>query len=353
MHKYFVGVFLFWGLLSVSFGQNWLPSQQGQRIDHQYFSLSYMEDHEQAEWVAYELTAEKASGEFKRINSYREDPTVPSQSAYLSDYKNSGFDRGHLMPAADAKFDPLAMSESFFLSNMSPQRHEFNSGIWNSLEMKVRKWAKAKGRLYVITGPVLVQYEGKIGRSGVSIPSSFYKVLLQVYEGDTSMIGFLLPHTQSKKSLADFVVPVDSIEQLTGIDFFPYLPDNQEYTLESGRQLGGWFQGQKKKSKDGEILTISPEEAELYNDEKVIVCGAIVATKYLPNSAKAITYLNFSKAYPETPFTAVVFGESRVKFPEAPEEFYLEKEVCVRGRVVAYRGNPQMVIHHPNQIEVK
>ena len=329
--------------------QEWLPASSGEVIHHQYFSLSYMEAHEQAEWVAYELTAAKAQGPNKRINDYREDPTIPTGSALLSDYKGSGFDRGHLMPAADAKFDPLAMSESFYLSNMSPQRNSFNGGIWNVLENRVRKWAGAKQHLYIVTGPVLSSFEGKIGQSGVSIPAYFYKALLQIHEGDTSIIAFVLPNQQSSQPLSTFVVSVDSVEKLTGIDMYPFLPDEAEDRLEASTSTNGWFATAKKKAKNNEVVRITAEEAEAYIDDKVIVCGKIVATKYLPKSSKQITYLNFSEPYPLTPFTVVIYGEDRSNFKEEPKVYYQDKEVCIQGRVTSYRGRPQMRMHHPVQ----
>ncbi|MFK7969139.1 MAG: DNA/RNA non-specific endonuclease [Bacteroidia bacterium] len=347
-------VFLLLCLFSIQgvlFGQNWHPEAKGEVVHHQHFSLSYINDHEQAEWVAYELTSEELKGEVGRTNNYREDPTVMVGSALLSDYKRSGFDRGHLMPAGDAKFDYNAMSETFYLSNMSPQRNAFNGGIWNSLENRMRVWAGKKESLRIVTGPVLTYTEGKIGASGVSIPSFFYKIALHISDTDTSAIAFLLPHQGSNQPLRDFVVSIDSVERITGIDFYPYLPDDIEDKIEKEVHLEGFFPTKKKTKASNTIPQITAEEAEAYIDEKVLVCGTIVATKYLPESKKQITYLNFSRPFPQTPFTAVIYGENRTKFPENPEVLYLDQEVCIQGRVVAYKGRPQMVVHHPAQVK--
>jgi endonuclease G, mitochondrial len=138
------------------------------------------------------------------------------------------------------KINLKAMSESFLLSNMSPQDRDFNAGIWNDLEEQVRRWALSSGRLYVVTAGVLRQNKGKIGKNGVSIPNQYYKVIYDPRE-QGSMIAFLLPNENSQKPLQTFVGSVDSLESITGIDFFPALPDSIENRLESSKDLSGWY----------------------------------------------------------------------------------------------------------------
>ncbi|MCZ6703711.1 MAG: DNA/RNA non-specific endonuclease, partial [Ignavibacteria bacterium] len=133
-------------------------------VVHREYSLSYNETHEQAEWVAYVLTADEVRMKCERTNDFREDGSVSTGSAGLADYRGSGYDRGHLSPAADNKADcPVAMSESFYMSNMSPQKPGFNRGIWRKLESKVRDWAAKYGEIYVATGPVFWDIIEKIG----------------------------------------------------------------------------------------------------------------------------------------------------------------------------------------------
>lgn len=222
-----------------STAQELLPtSTTHQIVRHSYYTLSYSEPNEQAEWVYYELTPEMVRGKQKRTDDYRPDEKVTTISAQLEDYRDSGYDRGHLCPAGDMKTNLTAMTESFFLSNMSPQKKEFNDGIWNDLENKVRSWTLAKGKLYIITAGVLTQNLGKIGRDGVTVPKYFYKVLYD--PRNEKMIAFLIPNERSSKPLSYFVVTVDSLEKLTGIDFFPELPDSLENRLESQKDLYGW-----------------------------------------------------------------------------------------------------------------
>ena len=225
---------------SASSAQELLPtSTTGQIVKHTYYTLSYCEKNEQAEWVFYVLTSEMVRGRQPRTDDYRPDEKVSSVSAQLEDYRGSGYDRGHLCPAGDMKLNLTSMSESFYLSNMSPQEKDFNAGIWNTLEDRVRKWALTSGRIYVVTGGVLTSNKGKIGSNGVSIPKYFYKVIYDP-RGQGEMIAFIIPNENSEKALQNYVVTVDSLESLTGIDFFPGLPDSNEIHLESSINLSSW-----------------------------------------------------------------------------------------------------------------
>ena len=165
-----------------------------QIVVHTGFTLSYSEPHEQAEWVAYVVTAERLKGAVKRTNNFRIDPAVLTGSAVLGDYKGSGYDRGHLAPAASMAWSKEAMSESFFLSNMSPQKPGFNRGIWKKLEEAVRDMAHQHGTVVVVTGPVLEEGLLEIGPSGLDIPRAYYKVVLDVTEPTIEGIAFVLPN---------------------------------------------------------------------------------------------------------------------------------------------------------------
>ena len=129
------------------------------------FDLGYNEQYEQASWVVYVITREEVeSGQVDRTDNFRPDTSISTGSAELKDYRGSGFDRGHLAPAGDMKWDRTAMSESFLMSNMSPQEPSFNRGIWKRLEEQVRNWAIEKDSLFVITGPVLESLVSSIGK---------------------------------------------------------------------------------------------------------------------------------------------------------------------------------------------
>lgn len=215
-------------------------STTGQIIHHEGYSLSYNESHEQAEWVAYELKKEHLSRTNFKRPYFEIDKAVKTKAAHWRNYKKSGYDRGHLCPAADRKYSKAAHDETFLTSNITPQTHEFNSGIWNRLEQKVRYWANKYDGVFVVTGGVLRGKMKTIGDEKVSVPNEFYKVIIDNNSGKTKMLAFLLPHSDSKKPLYDFVVSVDKIEELTGIDFFSEISDSKENRLEASNNYKDW-----------------------------------------------------------------------------------------------------------------
>ena len=202
------------------------------------FAFSYSEEHEQSEWVAYELSAADFSSRNFDRPFFIQDPKVRTQSADWRNYKKSGYDKGHLCPAGDRKSSYAAFQETFFTSNISPQKHSFNEGVWNRLEQKTRYWAKKYNGLYVITGGVLSENLKTIGRERVAVPNYFYKVLLT--RDKQKMIGFLVPHQKSDQPLYEFVVPVDTLEKMTGLDFFKKLPDAVENQMEKIDDYKAW-----------------------------------------------------------------------------------------------------------------
>lgn len=223
-------------------GFNYLPaSTNTEVVAHTHYALAYAEAHEQAAWVAYELTPAEVEINRERAGNFREDPRVSTGSASLADYQGSGYDRGHLAPVGDMNFNALAMEESFFMSNISPQKRGFNGGIWSRLENQVRRWATEKKGIYVVTGPVLGKAERTIGENEVTVPDFFYKVLLSQRAGKNQMIGFMLPHQASDEDLSAFVEKVDNLEAYTGLDFFPALSDSVEEALESEVRIEDWF----------------------------------------------------------------------------------------------------------------
>jgi len=209
-------------------------------IKHTGYSLLYNENHEQASWVAYELTKEETNKRFKRANKFVEDPLVTTGSANNADYSGSGYDRGHMAPAADMGWSSVTMTESFYYSNMSPQVPAFNRGIWKSLEELVRSWAIENEAVYVVTGPVLTKGLPTIGSDRVTVPKYYYKVILDYTEPGIKGIGFLLPNAGSNEPLQSFAVSIDSVESVTGIDFFPLLPDEQERFIEKTLTVNAW-----------------------------------------------------------------------------------------------------------------
>lgn len=215
-------------------------SSTNEIVRHKYYTLSYNEEHEQAEWVAYELKKNQLSYTNHQRPYFEDDPQVETGSASWRNYRKSGYDKGHLCPAGDRRFSEEAFIETFYTSNISPQLNDFNAGIWNRLEQKTRYWASKYDGVYVVTGGVLSKDLNKIGKENVSVPKYFYKILLDNSRGEYKTIAFLIPHEDSEKPLNKFVVSIDKIEKMTGLDFFPRLPDAIENKLEQSSDYKGW-----------------------------------------------------------------------------------------------------------------
>ncbi|NJK82880.1 MAG: DNA/RNA non-specific endonuclease [Saprospiraceae bacterium] len=220
-----------------------------QVIHHQHYSLGYVEQHELAAWVAYELTREQLKMErVKRADLFQPDAKVATTSAQLNDYRGSGYDRGHLIPAADRAFSTAAMQETFLMSNVAPQVHTFNGGIWRELEELVRDWAYKYKKVYVVTGPLLTKPPlKKIGQNKVSVPTAFYKVILDISEPELKGIGFIIPNETSNQRLQQYAMSIDEVEKQTGIDFFADLMDETlAQKIESQVDISLWHFDEKK-----------------------------------------------------------------------------------------------------------
>lgn len=208
-------------------------------VRHNHYVLSYSETHEQAEWVAYTLKKSHLTYDDRERPYFIEDPKVATKSADWRNYKRSGYDRGHLCPAGDRRFSEYAYNETFYTSNITPQNKEFNAGVWNRLEMQVRQWCKRYGTLHIITGGVLKGQLKEIGEEDVDVPNQFYKIVIRKDEGQYKVLAFLMPHEESSKPLSNFLVSVNELEALTGIDFFKGV-EGAETTLEQGVNTSGW-----------------------------------------------------------------------------------------------------------------
>ncbi|NVK53489.1 MAG: DNA/RNA non-specific endonuclease [Flavobacteriaceae bacterium] len=212
-----------------------------QIVKHTKFVLSYNETHEQADWVAYKLDKNSINNSVKRKDNFRVDPKVTTISASLPDYKNSGYDRGHLAPAKAMSFSKETMSESFYMSNMSPQKPSFNRGIWKKLEEQVRDWIAISDSLYVVTGPVLDNSLEVIGENKVTVPRAYYKTILRFKNAKIYGIGFLLKNEKSSRALQTFSTSIDSIEKVTQLDFYYLLADDIENIVEKNKILSNFL----------------------------------------------------------------------------------------------------------------
>lgn len=208
---------------------------------HLGYITSYNHTHHQPNWVAYTLTLKKLNGVAERTNKFLVDPLIYPETCNTKDYSKSGFDRGHLAPAADMTWSLEAMKESFYMSNITPQRPQFNRGIWKKLEEQVRQWAKTTTALFIVTGPILkgrlTQQIGKTHK--ITVPNLYFKAIADTNQTGNG-IAFVIQNEGSSLPLAHFVITIDSLEKLTGRDFFHNIPQKKQANIEKKSSLTHW-----------------------------------------------------------------------------------------------------------------
>ena len=227
----------------------YLPVSSGEIVHHRYYSLSYKEEWEQAEWVAYLLTKSMLRGpRVRRTDQFSQDPDVSTGSAIQSEYIRSGYTRGHLVPAADMAFSNKAMDATFYTSNIAPQKRAFNGGVWRELEENVRDWVGRYGSLYIISGPIFDRGpQRRLKGSKIAIPDAYFKMVVTAQDDTPKGIAFILPNASSDKELSNYTVTIDEVETRTGTDYWDdLLEDEIEERVESQIDVTLWPIKQKR-----------------------------------------------------------------------------------------------------------
>ena len=211
-----------------------------QMVEYEGFRVSFNKENKTPNWVAWELLGSETNGAQSRYNTFWQDTNVEGCPGTY-DYSNSGYDRGHLCPAADQKWSQQAMIDCFSLTNMAPQDHALNSGAWATLEKKERQWAQRDSAIVIIAGPIYNSTDTKrIGENGVRVPGAFFKVIIAPYVDEPRGIGFIYPNMSSPGNMRNYAMSIDEVEKITGIDFFPNLPDDIEDRIESTVSFKDW-----------------------------------------------------------------------------------------------------------------
>lgn len=214
-------------------------SISSQIAEYTGFRLSFNKENRTPNWVAWELLGTETDGEFSRSNKFWQDPDIDGcPSAY--DYKGSGYDRGHMCPAADQKWSRQAMDDCFSFANMCPQDHSLNSGAWSTLENKERLWAQRDSALVIVAGPIFNSVKPTTIGEGVRVPDAFFKAILAPYAKAPRAIAFVYPNMSSPGNMRNYAMSVDQLEELTGYDFFSSLPDEIENKVESTTSFTEW-----------------------------------------------------------------------------------------------------------------
>lgn len=213
----------------------------GETIKRTYYTLNYNEEHEVPNWVEYSLEKNQLQNCAKRARGFKIDDLLSTGSATPEDYRNSGYDRGHLVPAGDMKINRQAMLDTFYLSNVSPQPSRFNQGKWSHLENLVRAWAYNYEKIWIVTGPVLRGSLPWIGvQNQVSVPEQYFKVILKRSSRGYLGIAFLMSTSVPYSDLKLYSLDIDKVEELTGINFFPFLTYQEEEVAERSFDISHW-----------------------------------------------------------------------------------------------------------------
>ena len=341
-------------------------------IVHSAMSLVYSEAHEQAKWVTHIITSDIIDGKVSRSNNFRVDPLVKTGSATEKDYFTKtkdpktkkykydgfGYDRGHLAPSADFRWSKKALSESYFYSNMSPQLPDFNRKKWAKLEGILRGYVTDHSgtQLYVVTGPILTDSLPVQERSvnKMSIPQYYFKVALDL--ANKKAIAFIMPNKEIKYPIASFVVPINEVEEVTGINFFYQLEDGLEEELESQKAYTDWVPEKQKGDvnpmyqpdlKPGVYNTVQAKR-HMGSSKKTTIKGTIVGSRKTKNGH---LFFNVDINYPNQIFTVAVWKKNIVNFSYDPLEEWNNKVVTLTGKIANFDGIPTMVIEKENAVE--
>jgi endonuclease G len=354
--------------------KNGLPElKEGEElICHTAFCLVYDEEHEMARWTAHIISKDIAGGGINRTNDFRTDSLIITGSSEETDYfittekddgslkyDGFGYDRGHLAPSADFRWSAIALSESYFYSNMTPQLPDFNRELWADIESFMREYVyNNPGKdLYIVTAPVLHDSLPKLKRSknNVSIPEYHYKIAvdLEAKKG----IAFIVAQNNLDYPIESYVVSIDSIEKITGINYYPNLSEEDEKAIESKSEISLWRSGTKQN--DIAPLTKAQMPKDSYNTieakqfyeypKDVNICGTVVSTH---KSKKGHIFINLDKSFPHQVFTATIWKSNVINYSYDPEKFLLNKKVCIRGKVKDYQGTPSMYPENEKSIKV-
>lgn len=339
-----------------------------QVVKHSAMTLGYDENHEQAAWVQHVVIPEVEFANVSRTNDFRPDSLVTTGSAIETDYflkkvlpdgqmefNGFGYDRGHLAPSADFRWSQKALSESYFYSNMSPQKAEFNRERWAELESWVRTYViDFKEPVFVVTGPVLKDGLATIGENKVSVPAQYYKIVLDLNGPEHKAVAFLMPNEHCAYPISGYVTSVDEVENLTGLDFFSSLDDAEEARLEAMNSMDGWIH--EENNEFGEVAPLKAPlpkgyfntlQAKYKVGEKTYICGTVVATK---KSRKEAIYLNFDQKYPRNVFYATIWKDNQNNFSYDPEKEFMGRTICVFGKVEFYNDQARISVNREEQV---
>ncbi len=353
--------------------KNGLPDldPQDTLICHSAMCMVFSSKYRLAKWVAHIITSDVVSGRISRTNNFRMDPKVPysgNDSDYFSTslgadnkikYKGFGYDRGHLAPSADFRWSAAALSESYYYSNMTPQTPEFNREKWAEIEGFLRSYIynNPGTSLYVVTGPVLRDSLPVIAQGARHLPIPEYHYKIAVDLENKIGIAFLVPQRLLIYPIESYAVSIDSIEKVTKINYFASLSADDEGKIESIFDFKKWVPEKLKNNVAPMLSNEMPKNA--YNTaessqfidypKEVEICGTVVSAH---KSAKGNVFINLDKGFPNQVFSITIWAKDVLNFDYQPELFFMNKRICVTGKITEYNGTPSMYLSNQKKIKV-
>lgn len=309
-------------------------------------------------WTAHLLLPDILAGNLARLDSFTTDPKIPGTRDLRAHYWNSGYDRGHLVPSADLRWSGTALPATYHYSNIAPQHPTLNRGTWADLEDWGRRSVHYSGeRTWVITGtlPGTAMLTSPQAKERISIPTAFYKIYARPDATPPYGIAFLMPNASADASYLSYAVPIDSIQRITGIDFFPLLPTDVAQQVEQRFDTRQWYS--TNDPFHGETAPLpaplpggrfNTAQARYHVGRSITVCGKVVSTR-LTRSAKAL-YLNFDKPHPHQDFYATVWDYNGPNFHYDVATYLMDRVVCVTGKVTLYDDIPRISVNNEKAI---
>lgn len=311
-------------------------------------------------WTAHIVMSDILEGNLARIDTFLPDPQVKDNTQLFEEYWYSGYDRGHMVPSADMRWDLDALTATYYYSNIAPQKPELNRGTWADLEDWGRRYVHyGNERVFVVTGPImgpdLPVLNTPKAKEKVSIPSAYFKVFGDLDGPERKGIAFIMQNGVNEGPPISYAVPIDSVEQLTGFDFFAALDDAVEEAMESRIQPKDWYgQGDPFQGETAPLKVPLPggrfntTQAKYQIGKLVTVCGTVVGTRRT-QKANAL-YLDFDRLHPHQDFYATVWDYNGPNFHYDPETYLVDKKVCVTGKVTLYDDIPRISINNETEI---
>jgi endonuclease G len=331
-------------------------NRDGFLVHHSAMSLFYSPEHEQPWWVVHMILPDIKTGNQGRTNDFRPDSLVKMGTADKNDYLMSGYDRGHLAPSADFRWSKRALSESYLYSNMSPQRPELNREKWADMEDFIRQYVLNSGEpVFVVTGGVLKDSLKHIGiDKKITVPRYYYKIVADLEGDEKKAIAFVMRNGVNTYPVISYAVSVDSVEVLTGLNFFHLLADTLETRIESSFDISQWY----SEKEAGSVKPMEPEEmpegaintvqAKGYKGQKKTVCGAVVSTRIWKDN-KAV-FINLDQKFPNHIFSATIWGNNIPNFSYEPAATLINRNVCITGTIGEYKGIPSIEIKNEKSL---